>query len=209
MSNVFEFVAESRGCSGTVAARGVRRIGKVPAVIYGGHAEPKMLMLSHNEVVKHLEHEAVYSHVLDVTVDGKTEKAILKGVQRNPAKFQILHLDFQRVSMSEAIKVHVPLHFINESTSIGGKKGGIATHSMVDVEVTCLPGALPEYIEVDLAKLDIGETLHLSDLVLPKGVEIVILLQGADHDLPIVSMMPSKASKEDAAEDAAADKAEE
>ncbi|ESS71795.1 50S ribosomal protein L25 [Methyloglobulus morosus KoM1] len=202
MSNVFEFVAESRGQSGTNAARGVRRIGKVPAVIYGGHDEPKMLMLSHNEVVKHLEHEAVYSHVLDVTVDGKTEKAILKGVQRNPAKFQILHLDFQRVSMKEAIKVHVPLHFINESTSIGGKKGGIATHSMVDVEVTCLPSALPEFIEVDLTKLDIGDTLHLSDLVLSKGVEIVALHQGPEHDLPVVSMMSSKASKEDAADDA-------
>jgi large subunit ribosomal protein L25 len=202
MSNVFEFVAESRGRSGTTAARGVRRVGKVPAVIYGGHAEPKMLVLSHNEVVKHLEHEAVYSHVLDVTVDGKTEKAILKGVQRNPARFQILHLDFQRVSMSEAIKVHVPLHFINEITSIGGKKGGIATHSMVDVEVSCLPAALPEYIEVDLAGLDIGDTLHLSDLVLPKGVEIIELHHGPDHDLPVVSMMSSKASKEDAADDA-------
>ena len=202
MSNVFEFVAESRGQSGTTAARGVRRIGKVPAVIYGGHAEPKMLMLSHNEVVKHLEHEAVYSHVLDVNVDGKVEKAILKGVQRNPAKFQILHLDFQRVSMKEAIKVHVPLHFINESTSIGGKKGGIATHSMVDVEVSCLPSALPEFIEVDMAKLDIGESLHLSDLVLPKGVEIIELHHGAEHDLPVVSMMASKSSKEDAADDA-------
>jgi large subunit ribosomal protein L25 len=197
MSNVFEFVAESRGQSGTTAARGVRRIGKVPAVIYGGHAEPKMLMLSHNEVVKHLEHEAVYSHVLDINVDGKKEKAILKGVQRNPAKFQILHLDFQRVSMKEAIKVHVPLHFINEHTSIGGKKGGISAHSMVDVEVTCLPAALPEFIEVDLAKLDIGETLHLSDLILPKGVDIALLHQGPEHNLPVVSMMASKASKDD------------
>lgn len=202
MSNIFEFVAESRGQSGTGAARGVRRQGKVPAVIYGGHAEPRMLTLSHNEVVKHLEHEAVYSHVLDIIVDGKTEKAILKGVQRNPAKFQILHLDFLRVSMSEAIKVHVPLHFVNESTSVGGKKGGIPTHSMVDVEISCLPSALPEYIEVDLASLDIGETLHLTDLVLPKGVEIVVLHQGVDHDLPVVSMMASKASKEDIAEDA-------
>jgi len=202
MSDVFEFVAESRGRSGTNAARGVRRQGKVPAVIYGGHAEPKMLMLSHNEVVKHLEHEAVYSHVLDVVVDGKTEKAILKGVQRNPARFQIMHLDFLRVSMSEAIKVHVPLHFINENTSIGGKKGGIATHSMVDVEVTCLPSVLPEYIEVDLALLDVGGTLHLSDLVLPEGVELIELLHGPEHDLPVVSMMSSKASKEDAADDA-------
>ena len=145
MSKVFEFVAESRGRSGKSAARNVRRQGNVPAVIYGGHREPQMLVLSHNEVIKHLEHEAVYSHVLDVTVDGKTEQAILKGVQRNPAKFQILHLDFLRVSMSEAVKVHVPLHFINEHTSIGGKKGGIAAHSMVDVEVSCLPSALPEY----------------------------------------------------------------
>ena len=155
-------------------------------------------------MVKHLEHEAVYSHVLDVTVDGKTEKAILKGVQRNPAKFQILHLDFQRVSMTEAIKVHVPLHFINENTSIGGKKGGIAAHSMVDVEVSCLPSALPEFIEVDLAKLDLGETIHLSDLKLPAGVEIIELHHGPEHDLPVVSMMSSKASKEDAAGDAAA-----
>jgi large subunit ribosomal protein L25 len=199
MSNVFEFVAKSRGQSGKGAARRVRRDGDVPAVIYGGHKEPQMLVLNHNDVIKHLEHEAVYSHVLDVTVDGKKEQAILKGVQRNPAKFQILHLDFLRVSMSEAVKVHVPLHFINENTSVGGKKGGIAAHSMVDVEVSCLPAVLPEYLEVDLAKLDIGESLHLSDIVLPAGVEIVVLAQGSEHDLPVVSMMSSKASKEDVA----------
>ncbi len=202
MSDIFEFVAENRGSSGTSAARAVRRAGKVPGIIYGGHAEPKMLALSHNEVVKHLQHEAVYSHVLDVNIDGKKEKAILKGVQRNPAKFQIMHLDFMRVSMKEAIKVHVPLHFVNENTSVGGKKGGIATHSMVDVEVTCLPSSLPEFIEVDLAKLDIGETIHLADLALPKGVEIVVLNQGPEHNLPVVSMMASKASKEDAADEA-------
>ncbi len=199
MSNVFEFVAESRGQSGKNAARSVRRQGNVPAVIYGGHREPQMLVLNHNEVIKHLAHEAVYSHVLDVTVDGKTEKAILKGVQRSPAKAQILHLDFLRVSMSEAVKVHVPLHFINEQTSIGGKKGGIATHSMVEVEVTCLPSALPEYIEVNLANLDIGESIHLSDIIMPAGVEIGVLAQGPEHDLPVVSMMGSKGSKEDIA----------
>ena len=199
MSNVFEFVAESRGPSGKSAAKRARRQGNVPAVIYGGHREPQMLVLNHNEVIKHLEHEAVYSHLLDVTVDGKTEQAILKGVQRNPAKFQILHLDFLRVSMSETVKVHVPLHFTNEQTSIGGKKGGIATHSMVDVEVTCLPSALPEFIEVDLATLDIGETIHLSDIILPAGVEIVVLAQGSEHNLPVVSMMASKASKDDSA----------
>ncbi len=197
MSNVFEFVAESRKQSGKNAARSVRRQGNVPAVIYGGHGEPQMLVLSHNEVVKHLAHEAVYSHVLDVTIDGKKEKAILKGVQRHPAKVQVLHLDFMRVSMSESLKVHVPLHFINEDTSVGGKKGGVATHSMVDVEVSCLPAALPEYIEVNLANLDIGESVHLSDLVLPAGVEIIALAQGPEHDLPVVSMMASKTSKEE------------
>jgi large subunit ribosomal protein L25 len=199
MSNVFEFVAESRGQSGKSAARRARRTGNVPAVIYGGHSEPQMLVLSHNEVIKHLAHEAVYSHVLDVNVDGKTEKAILKGVQRHPAKFQILHMDFQRVTMSEALKVHVPLHFINEQTSIGGKKGGIVAHAMIDVEVSCLPASLPDYIEVDLKGLDVGESVHLSDIVLPAGVEIVALAQGPEHDHPVASMMASKASKDDAA----------
>ena len=199
MSNVFEFVAESRGQSGKSAAKRARHIGNVPAVIYGGHQEPKMLMLNHNEVIKHLAHEAVYSHVLDVTVDGKTEKAILKGIQRKPAGVQILHMDFLRVDMTETVKVHVPLHFTNEHTGIGGKKGGIAAHSMTDVEVSCLPSALPEYIEVSLATLDVGETLHLSDLILPTGVSIVVLAQGAEHNLPVVSMMASKATKDDTA----------
>jgi large subunit ribosomal protein L25 len=199
MSNVFEFVAESRGQSGKSAARRARRQGNVPAVIYGGHIEPQMVVLSHNEVIKHLAHEAVYSHVLDITVDGKAEKAVLKGVQRHPAKFQVLHMDFQRVNMSEALKVHVPLHFINEQTSVGGKKGGIVAHAMIDVEVTCLPAALPDYIEVDLKGLDIGESAHLSDIILPPGVEIVALSQGPEHDHPVASMMASKASKDDAA----------
>lgn len=199
MSNVFEFVAESRGQSGKSAARRARRTGNVPAVIYGGHGEPQMLLLSHNEVIKHLAHEAVYSHVLDISVDGKTEKAILKGVQRHPAKFQILHMDFLRVNMSEMLKVHVPLHFINENTSVGGKKGGIVTHAMIDVEVSCLPAVLPDYIEVDLSGLDIGDSAHLSDIVLPAGVEIIALAQGPEHDHPVASMMASKASKDDAA----------
>ncbi|NOT11073.1 MAG: 50S ribosomal protein L25/general stress protein Ctc [Methylococcaceae bacterium] len=197
MSNVFEFIANSRGQSGKGAARRVRRQGDVPAVIYGGHKDPQMLVLNHNDIIKHLDHEAVYSHILDVTIDGQTEKAVLKGVQRNPARFQVLHLDFQRVSMSEALKVHVPLHFVNESSSVGGKKGGIAAHSMVDVEVSCLPSNLPEYLEIDLANLDVGETIHLSDIKLPDGVEIVVLAQGPEHDLPVVSMMSSKATKDE------------
>jgi large subunit ribosomal protein L25 len=198
MTENFKFVAETRAHTGTGAAKALRRKGNVPAILYGGHTDPLKLVLSHNEVVKHLNHEAVYSHVLDLSIDGKTEQAILKAVQRNPAKFQILHLDFQRVDMSEEIKVHVPLHFINEHTSVGGKKGGIAAHSLNDVEVSCLPSALPEFIAVDMIKLDIGETIHLSDLIMPEGVHIVALVQGPEHDLPVVSMMASRASKDDA-----------
>jgi len=192
MSSVFEFVAESRVKPGKTAARAARRQGKVPAIIYGGSDTPEMLVLDHNEVVKHLEHEAVYSHVLDVVVGGKTQKAVLKGVQRHPAKSRILHMDFFRVSGAEKIKMHVPLHFINEETSIGAKQGGVVMHNLVDVEVSCLPSDLPEFIEVDLANLDIGEALHVSQLSVPKGVELVALSHGDDHeaDVSVVTIVP-------------------
>ncbi len=201
MSGVFEFVAKSRAKSGTSAAKSVRRQGKVPAIIYGGSLAPAMLELEHNEILKHLVHEAVYSHVLDVVVDGNVEKAILKGVQRHPSQPRILHLDFMRVSESDKIKVHVPLHFINEATSVGVKKGGVAAHAMIEVEVVCLSAVLPEFIAVDLANLDIGQSAHLSDLVLPVGVELVELSHGSDHDLPVVSIMPSKAKNTEESSD--------
>lgn len=195
MSNVFEFVAESRTNTGKTAARASRRAGNVPAVVYG-HGEPQMISLNHNEVVKHLAHEEVYSHILDLTIDSKTEKAILKGVQRHPAKVRILHLDFLRIDLNDRIKVHVPLHFINEHTGVGGKKGGVATHTRTDVEVLCLPAYLPEFITVDLAHLDIGQSIHLSELKLPANVQIVELTHGADHDVAVVSMQAPKAAEE-------------
>jgi large subunit ribosomal protein L25 len=124
---------------------------------------------------------------------------VLKDVQREPAGVKILHLDFFRVNMSQQVRVHVPLHFINEEKSVGVKKGGVATHSLVDVEVSSLPGNLPDYIEVDLAELDVGQSLHLTDLALPEGVSVVALSQGIDHNLPVVSILGSRASKEDLA----------
>jgi large subunit ribosomal protein L25 len=192
MASVFEFVAEARSVTGSAAAKVVRRQGKVPAVIYGGNVDPEMLLLDHNDLLKHLAHEAVYSHVLDVTIDGKTEKAVLKHIQRHPAKPQILHIDFLRVDDSHKLKVHVPLHFINEASSVGVKKGGVITHSMTDVEVLCMPSALPEYIEVDMVAVDVGSTLHLSDLVLPQGVEIPELSHGHEHDHPVVQIVKPK-----------------
>ena len=197
MSSVFEFVAESRDLSGKSAARAARRAGNVPAVVYGGESAPQSVALDHNEVLKHLSLEAVYSHVLDLKVDGKTEKVILKGLQRHPAKAQVLHMDFMRIDMTHALKVHVPLHFLNESESVGVKAGGMITHSMVDVEVSCLPAALPEYIEVDLGALDIGQAVHLTDLVLPEGVVIPVLAQGEDHDLPVAQVVKTKIKAED------------
>jgi large subunit ribosomal protein L25 len=192
MSNVFEFVAESRDMSGKSAAKAARRQGKVPAVIYGGDGAPEMLVLEHNEVVKHLEHEAVYSHILDVKVDGKTQKALLKDVQRHPAKPLVLHVDFMRVDESHKVKMHVPLHFINEDISKGVKMGGVVTHAMVDVEVACMPSALPEYLEVDLTDVELGGVVHLSDIALPAGVEIPQLSQGEDHDHPIAQIMKTR-----------------
>lgn len=194
MANVFEFVAEARSGVGSIAAKAVRRQGKVPAVIYGGSSAPEMLVLDHNEIVKHLVHEAVYSHVLDIKIGDKTEKAVLKHIQRHPAKPVILHMDFMRVDSEHKLKVHVPLHFINESVSVGVKKGGVVSHAMADVEVLCMPDSLPEFIEVDLAGVDVGGTVHLSNLVLPAGVEIVALQHGAEHDHPVAQIVKARTS---------------
>ncbi len=212
MSDVFEFLAETRTESGSGAARRLRRQHKIPAILYGGNQSPVNLTLDHNDVLKHLDHEAVYSHILDLKVDGKTEKAILKDVQRHPAKRKVFHLDFLRVSANEKIRVHVPLHFLNEETSVGAKKGGVTTHNLVDIEIACLPGALPEYIEVDLADLDVGESVHLTDIQLPEGVEIITLLQEGDHDLSVVSIAAAKGGGDDdeeaASEEGSDDEAE-
>ncbi len=196
MSNVFEFVASQRSLLGKNAARAERRKGQVPAVVYGGESNPQSIVLEHNEVLKHLEHEAVYSHVLDLKIDGKTEKAVLKGVQRHPAKPAVLHLDFMRVAADHKLKVHVPLHFINEEKCVGAKAGGVITHAMVDIEVSCLPDSLPEFIEVDLLNLNVGESLHLSDLVLPAGVEVVALSQGADHNHTVAQVIKTRGGQD-------------
>lgn len=197
MSNVFEFVAKGRDLAGKGAARAARRGGQIPAIVYGGDVAPQSILLGHIDVLRHLEHEAVYSHVLDLTIDGKTEKAVIKGIQRHPAKPLVLHMDFMRVDLTHALKVNVPLHFINEDICAGVKLGGVATHAMVNVEVSCLPAVLPEYIEVDLASLDLGGVVHLSDLVLPEGVEIPVLAQGEDHDHMVAQVVKTRAGTDE------------
>lgn len=195
MVGSFEFDAVVRTKTGKGDARRARRASKVPAIIYGGAADPVQLVLDHNQVVKSLANEAVYSHVLTVKYDGKEERAILKSLQRHPSRPTIMHMDFQRVSERDKLRVRVPLHFVNQDASVGAKKGGVVTHNMVEVEVVCLPQHLPEYIEVDLAQVDIGESVHLSDLKVPVGVEIHALMQGADHDRPVAAIQATRSTE--------------
>jgi large subunit ribosomal protein L25 len=197
MSNVdFTITAEVRDDMGKGASRRLRREGKFPAVIYGGEAEPASVTLDHDAMVHSLENEAFYSHILTLDVAGKKEKAVLKDLQRHPSKPLLLHADFMRVSDKEKIKMHVPLHFTNEEEAPGLKKGGVITHNMTEVEVQCLPKDLPEYLEVDLAGLDIEQILHLTDIKLPAGVDLVELLHGDDHDQAIAAIHKTRASKE-------------
>jgi large subunit ribosomal protein L25 len=197
MSISFEIKAETRDDMGKGASRRLRRAGLVPAIIYGAHKEPTMISLAHNELIKSLEHEAFYSHVLDLKLGSKKEKVVLKDLQRHPSKPFILHVDFQRVSAKEKLRMHVPLHFINEDKAPGVKQGGRASHTLTDIEVSCLPKDLPEYIEVDMSEIEIGQVIHLSELTLPKGVEIPALAQGAEQDAVVVTIHSGKIAEEE------------
>lgn len=206
MSNDFQLNAELRTDMGKGASRRLRREHKVPAIIYGGGHAPSSLTLPHKDVAKSLENEAFYSHILTINVAGKPQTAVLKAVQRHPYKPFIMHMDFQRVTETDNIHMHVPLHFKGEDIAPGVKlRGGIVNHLMNNVEVHCLAKDLPEFIEVDVSPLNVGESLHLSDLNLPNGVEIPGLEAGSEHDLPVVAIvLPRAAVESDEAAPAAA-----
>ncbi len=207
MSNAFTLNAELRKDEGKAASRRLRRLdGKIPAIIYGGRKKPVSVSILHKEIAKQLENEAFYAHVIDIVVDGKSESVILKDLQRHPAKALIMHADFYRVSKTKKFTKNVPLHFINEDNCIGVKmQGGQASHSTTQLNISCLPADLPAFIEVDLSEVEIGQTLHISDLKLPKGVSSVALALGADHDLPVISInKPKQAIEETTEEDEAA-----
>lgn len=202
MAGGFEFHATARTPKGKGEARRLRRTDRIPAIIYGGGAAPEAISLDQNDVLKRLENEAVYSHVLTIKLPDREEKAILKALQRHPSRPVVTHMDFQRVSATEKIRVHVPLHFINEATCPGVKKGGIVSHSLMDVDVSCLPGNLPEFLEVDLAGVELGQVLHLSDIKVPAGVEIIALSHGPEHDLQVAAIQLPRSGEvtEEAAE---------
>jgi large subunit ribosomal protein L25 len=184
MSDSFDVTAQPRADKGKGASRRLRRAGLVPAVVYGGRQEPEMISLNHNELVHQLEQESFYSQVLNLKVENSaTSKVVLKDLQRHPSKPFILHADFQRVSADEKIRMVVPLHFDNESSAKGVKAGGAVSHNLTEVEITCLPKDLPAFIAIDMAPLDIGDMVHLSELPLPSGVE---LAHAPDPDVPVV-----------------------
>lgn len=197
MQEQFEIHAQPREVVGRSANRRMRKTGQVPAVVYGGGKDPISLTVNHNELLQHLENEAFYSHILTLNVGRKHEKVILRGLQRHPSKIQVLHIDFLRVSEDQEITVHVPLHFINEDTCVGVKQqGGIVSHMQTDVEVACLPKHLPEYLEVDIADLGLGHSLHLSDLKLPKEITLVALSHGESNDYAVVSVIMPRVIEE-------------
>jgi len=197
----FELVAESRSDVGKGASRRLRRSGRIPGVLYGHGIEAQSILLGHDDVFHRLEREAFYSHILTLKLDNKPIKVVLKDLQRHPYKQHIMHIDLQRIDEDEKLTMRVPIHFINENKSLGVKSGGMVNHVMNDLEVSCLPKNLPEYIEVDLLELELGSSIHLGELKMPKGVELYAALHGEDLEKPVVSIVMPKAVEETVTEE--------
>jgi large subunit ribosomal protein L25 len=196
MKTSFELIAEFRDDQGKGASRRLRHLGKVPAILYGGRRDPRALALDHTRLLLTLENERVYSTILSLKVGDATQAAILKDLQRHPYKNEVLHVDFQRVLEDEKIRLTIPLHFKGEAVAPGVKTaGGVVSHTRSDVEVYCLPKDLPEFIDVDVSGLNLNQSLKLSDLALPPGVEISDLIHG--RDATVVSVHMPKAQVEE------------
>lgn len=197
----FELNAQARTLQGSGASRRLRRAGKVPGIIYGGTAAPQAIELDHNDLLLELKKEAFHASILVISVDGKKQQALLRDTQMHAYKPKILHVDFQRVSATEALHLMVPLHFINEETAPGVKlSGGLVNHVLTEVDVQCLPKDLPEFIEVDVGALEVGESIHLSELKLPKGVKLT-----HDDDDALVVGIVAKGGGEEGEEGEAAE----
>ena len=195
MIDLFTLEAEVRTDLGKGASRRLRHANKIPAILYGEGQEPVSLTLEHKTVYRAQQEEAFYSHVLTLNVDGKPVECLLKDMQRHPFKQLVMHLDFLRVDATHPVHVNAPVHFINEEAA--EKKGGNVSHHVNEIAVTCLPADIPEFIEVDVANLEVGQTLHLSDITLPKGVTSDELAKGESHDQAVASLNAPKGSSDD------------
>jgi len=203
MKTSFELTAEFRNAEGKGASRRLRRTGKVPAVLYGGHTAPSNLSLDHQRLMLALDNERFYSSIIAIQIDGKPQAAILKDLQRHPAKNQVLHVDLQRVLENEKIRMTIPLHFKGAAGSPGVKtQGGVVSHLLNDVEVLCLPKDLPEFLEIDMSAMSMNDIKRLSDIPLPAGVELALLAHGRDE--AVVSIHHARAEEVEAAPAAAA-----
>jgi large subunit ribosomal protein L25 len=201
MSEHFTLTAQVRSDLGKGASRRLRRESdEVPAIIYGAHKPVQNISLKHNDIMKALQHESFFASVLALVVNGKKEKAVLKDVQRHPYKPRVLHVDFQRIDENEKLIMHIPLHFLNEEEAVGVKRGGgIVSKQSTDIEIKCLPSALPEYIEIDLLDLDVDQAIHLRQIKLPKGVELAHAIHDDAHDHAVVSIIVPRAVVEEEA----------
>ena len=204
MATIHEINAEPRKDMGKGASRRLRRTGKVPAIVYGAQVQPENIELKHLDTLNYAKHEWFFSAILDLKLEGKTQRVLLRDMQRHPFKPEIMHIDFQRVNENEAIRIRVPLHFLNQEKSPAGKTSGVViSHAMTEVFISCLPKDLPEFIPVDLVELKVGDIVHMSDLVLPQGVNIPELKLGKEHDHAVVTAQEVKVEVEPVAADAA------
>ena len=202
MSDNFTLNAVLRPLQGKGASRRLRKQELVPAIIYGGEGEPLAISLKANELRKDLENEAFFSHILTINVEGHGEEAvIIKALQRHPAKNFAMHADFQRIVKGQAMNFHVPVHFTGGDTSPGKKNGGVISTLVTDIEISCLPRQLPEYIELDISGMEIGDSLRLSDLNLPEGVSIPTHGQEDALERVIVNMQPPRVEKAESSDD--------
>ena len=200
MSEEFNLIAEMRDDQGKGASRRLRRQGKVPAIIYGAGREPRSLMFDHNKVLQQLEDPSFYSSILNIKVGDKSRAAIVKDIQRHPAKRRILHIDLQRIVEDEKIKMQIPIHYLGEEEAVGVKLGGgTVSKLMTELEITCLPKDLPEFLEVDISELELDQMLNVSDIKLPEGTEITELL--IEQNPAIVSIQEIKEIIEEDIED--------
>jgi large subunit ribosomal protein L25 len=197
MKMSFELAAEFRDDEGKGASRRLRHAGRVPAILYGGKLPPRMLSLDHQKLVTLVENEKFYSTIIGVKVGAETQAAVVKDLQMHPAKPQVLHVDLQRVSDDEKIRLRLPIHFKGEAGSPGVKlQGGLVSHRLADIEVLCLPKDLPEEIVLDLSQMKLNETKHISDIPLPAGVVATAVVQGKDQ--VVVSIHSPRAEEPDA-----------
>jgi len=201
----FELAAEARADEGKGASRRLRHAGRVPAIMYGGKRDPRMLSLNHEKLITLIDNEKFYSTIIGVKVGNDTEAAIVKDLQMHPAKNQVLHVDLQRVLENEKIRLRLPIHFKGEAASPGVKtQGGIVSHRIADIEVTCLPKDLPEEIVLDLSQMKLNESKYISDVPLPAGVVATAVLHKKDQVVVSIHSPRAEEPETPAAEAAAA-----